>query len=327
MKNELLRSVSRSFYLSIQALPRPLRDPVGLAYLLARTSDTIADTEAIESATRVEMLDGFAEAVAGKSDGREVAEKLRAHFVPRQQNEPEKELISGGAEMFQNLEQTVADDRAEIRRLLAIIIQGQRIDLTRWPSGPLTALSTAEDLREYTYLVAGCVGEFWTNLCLRKVPGFTVRDPEEMKTLGRKYGCGLQLINILRDAGSDLRAGRCYFPEEELRAEKITAAQLLDAPEKFLPIHRRWMDEARGGLDAGLEYCIAINAPRIRIASVLPALIGARTLDLLQENGLRALRERIKVPRAEVRKITASATITLANRSRLRSARARLEQR
>ena len=37
---ELLRPVSRSFYLSIRLLPRALRQPVALAYLLARTSDT-----------------------------------------------------------------------------------------------------------------------------------------------------------------------------------------------------------------------------------------------------------------------------------------------
>ena len=33
-----LRSVSRSFFLSLAILPRPLREPVGLAYLLARRS-------------------------------------------------------------------------------------------------------------------------------------------------------------------------------------------------------------------------------------------------------------------------------------------------
>jgi phytoene/squalene synthetase len=38
------QSVSRSFYLTIRFLPRPLREPVGLAYLLARATDTIADT-------------------------------------------------------------------------------------------------------------------------------------------------------------------------------------------------------------------------------------------------------------------------------------------
>src|SRR5205085_6562347 len=41
---DLLRRVSRSFYLSLAILPRPLREPIGLAYLLARATDTVADT-------------------------------------------------------------------------------------------------------------------------------------------------------------------------------------------------------------------------------------------------------------------------------------------
>ena len=40
----LLASVSRSFYLTIRILPAKLRGPIGLAYLLARASDTIADS-------------------------------------------------------------------------------------------------------------------------------------------------------------------------------------------------------------------------------------------------------------------------------------------
>ena len=43
----LLRQVSRSFYLSLAVLPRSLREPIGLAYLLARAADTIADTRLI----------------------------------------------------------------------------------------------------------------------------------------------------------------------------------------------------------------------------------------------------------------------------------------
>ena len=41
---ELLRDVSRSFYLTLRVLPRPVRPQIGLAYLLARATDTIADT-------------------------------------------------------------------------------------------------------------------------------------------------------------------------------------------------------------------------------------------------------------------------------------------
>src|SRR4030095_9421363 len=44
LRGPLAASVSRSFYLTIRILPRELRGPIGLAYLLARASDTIADS-------------------------------------------------------------------------------------------------------------------------------------------------------------------------------------------------------------------------------------------------------------------------------------------
>ena len=34
----LLRDTSRSFYLTLRVLPKPIRSPIGLAYLLARTT-------------------------------------------------------------------------------------------------------------------------------------------------------------------------------------------------------------------------------------------------------------------------------------------------
>ena len=45
--NRLLKEVSRSFYLTLRALPGAIRPQIGLAYLLARATDTIADTEII----------------------------------------------------------------------------------------------------------------------------------------------------------------------------------------------------------------------------------------------------------------------------------------
>src|SRR5207248_5120127 len=76
---ELLKPVSRSFYISIRLLPRALREPVALAYLLARTSDTIADSSAIEVEKRIELLDRFARAIAGKDQA--VGEELRVLLV------------------------------------------------------------------------------------------------------------------------------------------------------------------------------------------------------------------------------------------------------
>src|SRR5207248_9578984 len=305
---ELLKPVSRSFYISIRLLPKALREPVALGYLLARTSDTIADSSDVEK--RIELLDRFARAIAGKEQA--IGNDLAYLRGSPGMTDGENALLGSADQILLSLQNLSLEDQRDVRELLAIITRGQRQDLTRW-QGQLTALANAEELREYTYLVAGCVGEFWTRICFRKVKSFTAREEADMLELGTNYGRGLQLVNILRDAGSDLRAGRCYFPEDELRAANLSASDLLNAPANFLPIYLRWVAEARAGLDAVLEYSIAINPPRVRVATVLPAMIGVRTLSLIDESGLEAVRTRVKVPRSEVRGMIASTTITLAS--------------
>jgi len=63
----ILRSVSRSFYLSIRFLPQQLREPIALAYLLARTTDTVADTTRIPGAVRMEALKMLSDGIQGKA--------------------------------------------------------------------------------------------------------------------------------------------------------------------------------------------------------------------------------------------------------------------
>jgi farnesyl-diphosphate farnesyltransferase len=128
----------------------------------------------------------------------------------------------------------------------------------------------------------------------------------------------LQLINILRDAGRDLQQGRCYLPVEELSALGVTPEQILSQPEKVEPVLKKWRDAASLGLDAGLEYGCAIDHGRVRCASVLPALIGARTLALLRTAGPNALKDRVKVPRSEIQGLMLWTATTFASASSLR---------
>src|SRR3954454_168752 len=65
LRGPLLRSVSRSFYLSLRFLPKALRDPLSLAYLLARATDTIADTTEAPVPLRTEALRTLAAAIQG----------------------------------------------------------------------------------------------------------------------------------------------------------------------------------------------------------------------------------------------------------------------
>src|SRR5207245_5197586 len=164
------------------------------------------------------------------------------------------------------------------------------------------------------FLVAGCVGEFWTRLCFRHLPKFAELGEDEMFDLGKRYGMGLHWINILGDAGSDLRAGRCYFPEDELAAVHMRAAQIVREPDRFQPIYQKWAEKAERRLAAAMQYSRAIRNRRVRAATVLPALIGARTVALLRDAGLTALQRKVKVQRCEVRRMIACLAFTLADR-------------
>jgi farnesyl-diphosphate farnesyltransferase len=313
LQSTILRSVSRSFYLSIRFLPARLREPISLAYLLARTTDTVADTARISATLRIETLKMLSEGIQGKAS-REVIINHFASFVPLQENTAEQTLLNSLPDCLEWIEQIGGADRDDIRSVLEKITHGQMLDLHRFDNpAEIRALQTAADLDEYTYLVAGCVGEFWTRLCFRHLRDFASLIHDEMLALGRRYGMGLQLINVLRDAGNDLRAGRCYFPEEELGAIGLSAAQILSQSDRFQPVYQRWMEKAQDGLECGLQYARAIRNRRVRAATALPALIGARTLALLREAGASALHHTIKVPRREVRAMILSLALTLAS--------------
>jgi farnesyl-diphosphate farnesyltransferase len=317
LRGSVLRSVSRSFYISVALLPRKLRDPVALAYLLARASDTIADTTGIATDLRMEKLRLLTRAIQTPADREAIAE-LGASLVPLQKNKNEQTLIELIPACLDWLDQIDSDDREEIQSVLEKINHGQHKDLQTFRDpNQVVALQQSADLDEYTYLVAGSAGEFWTRLCFAHLRRFSKRTENEMLELGRTYGMGLQLINILRDAGPDLRAGRCYFPHEELAAARMEPAQILREPQRFQPIYRNWRNKAEEGVRAGIDYGRSIRNRRVRTATILPALIGARTLALLREAGATALHRQIKVSRKEVRSIIARLAITLGSRSQI----------
>jgi farnesyl-diphosphate farnesyltransferase len=294
----LLASVSRSFYLSIRILPRRLRTPIGLAYLLARASDTIADSAEVPVEVRLRHLAAFARMVRiNRPDGlAELQQEIHTTHVG------ETMLLCNLERCLDWLGQLEGKDRGEIVDVLQKIIRGQTLDLERFGGGHhIVALQSAEELDEYTYLVAGCVGEFWTRLCLNHLPGSSMLGLADLRRLGAEYGKGLQLVNILRDLPEDLRNGRCYLPEPELRAAGTSPTPLVDAPEKAQPVFDHWRKRAALQLAHGHEYIAALTSPRLRAACFLPWYLGLRTLRLLGKPGALERTEKVKVPRRTVR--------------------------
>ncbi|MGO8701288.1 MAG: phytoene/squalene synthase family protein [Limisphaerales bacterium] len=301
----LLREVSRSFYLTMRMLPPAIRSQISVAYLLARTTDTIADIELASVELRLAALAALRAAIHGEGKA-----PLDFTLPPGQGLPGERVLLERRAETLELLRRLEESDRRRVREVLDIIISGQELDLTRFGAATakqIAALETDGELDDYTYRVAGCVGEFWTKMC--RAHCLTGGEPDDggLERQGVRFGKGLQLINILRDLPRDLRNGRCYVPRQALAAVDLTPSDLL-SPEKeprFRPLYDTYLALASSHLAAGWEYTERLPRRqfRLRLACAWPLLIGARTVrKLRQENILDATR-RVKITRAEVRSV------------------------
>jgi phytoene synthase len=86
--------------------------------------------------------------------------------------------------------------------MLEEIIDGVEMDLET------VRYETFEALRVYCYRVASAVG-------LVSIEIFGYRDPA-CREYAIQLGLALQMTNIIRDVGKDLRSGRIYLPQEDL---------------------------------------------------------------------------------------------------------------
>ena len=310
-QRQLLRHVSRSFDLSIRLLPKALQAPVAIGYLLARATDTVADTIALPLDQRQVLLDRMTQAIAAPSTSASEdpeLQRLTQAFAAQQTDPHERALMQALPQCLPLLHTLHPADQASVRQVLGHITRGQHLDMARFGPG-LQALQTEAELADYTWLVAGCVGEFWTELCGRHLPGYSRLPQEEMMRIGRQYGMGLQRLNIIRDAGADLAGGRCYWPVETLAQAGLTPTMLAQAAQTpntdtlhaLAPLYTQWLDHTHAQLADGMRYAQALKPLRLRLASALPALIGARTVALLRQAGTAALNQRVKMPRHEVR--------------------------
>ncbi len=301
-----LKHVSRSFYLTLRVLPGEIRTPIGLAYLLARTTDTIADTELVEPDQRLEALEALRERIQGRGEV-----PLDFSSLARQQGTRAEALLLEKCEASLALLRSLPPAEAQlVREVLNTITSGQELDLRRFAGASarsLVALRTDEELDDYTYRVAGCVGEFWTKMCRARLFPRAPVDDAFLLSNGVRFGKGLQLVNILRDVAADLRHGRCYLPAERLAERSLKPEDLLQPANEpqLRPLYQVYLNRAEAHLLAGWAYTNALprRCARVRLACAWPILIGRETLKHLRAGNALDLERRIKVSRRKVRQL------------------------
>lgn len=304
-QSELLKAVSRSFYLSLRFLPAEMREPVSLGYLLARFGDTLADAPGLVEAERLTWLEELRAIVRG---GRDRFEKDPGAIAGRLTHEGERVLVARAEEWIGAYRSLESARRAPLSEALLTILEGQIWDLKAFGKGTF-ACATGEDLLRYAHWVAGSVGEFWTKTAFAVLGGRFAAPGQapSMLASGRKLGQALQLTNILRDLHEDLPRGRCYLPVDELKAAGWSGEGMPSAAE-IAPVFARWIGVCRGFLEEADGYIQAVREPRVRFCTRLPRLLAGKTVDLLEQAGARrVMAERIKISRSEVFKCAARA--------------------
>lgn len=303
--DSLLEKTSRSFYPTLKYLPKKIRGQIGLLYLLARVADTIADSKEGETESLIQALTEYNEVAQGRST------KLPdlAHLADIQANADEGELLRNVQKVVDALKIYTEGDQQRMLECLDVIVGGQILDLQRFgiarEGGNISALQTEQELDDYTYRVAGCVGVFWTKMSLAHIISIPNDKEELFFENGIRFGKALQMINILRDIPEDLRFGRCYIPEPSLEKHGLVPNQLLepDNIDAFRPLYDSYLDLTSGHLDAAVEYIRMLpdRQFRLKAATMLPVLIGQRTVTLLREGNILDSDEKIKITRDEMK--------------------------
>jgi farnesyl-diphosphate farnesyltransferase len=312
--------VSRLFYTTLVVVPEDVRDQVSLAYLFARAADTIADTELIDRPRRLDFLGQLkGQFISDQISWGQIREIQRA-MGPLQQDSSERVLLERLEDCFKLFREFSPDDRRCVQRLMTTLTQGMEMDLSVFPgtsAKDLVALKTVDDLDRYTYYVAGCVGEFWTDLMCAHRRALASWNVREMSEVGVRFGKGLQLTNIVKDIAHDLQKGRCYIPDTILSEAGLKPRDLLNQENlsRFRPVLSKLVHIAIEHLDQGWLYTMSVprHETRLRLSCMWPILSAGESLKLVMNSSdLLNPAVKVKIPRSKVYQIIALTTGTFA---------------
>lgn len=284
--NNILKRVARSFYLTLKILPIEIHDTLSLTYLLARITDNIVDDISVSYYKKIYFIYLLRNEITENTDefNKSSFEKIQLSLL---NSVKDKELLQALPLCLQYfLALPVADKQLAVNTLQIIFSGFEKDTDTFTYRNKMVCFKRITELDKYLYEIAGCVGEFWTELCFLHWPNYSKLSLPEAKSLAVDYGKALQLVNILRDLRTDLQENRCYIPAEQLDKEKIDKTELRNKPQLIFPLVDYWREQAEDYLSSAAKYIINVKIKRLRFALLLPLFIAIKTLDLLEEDYL-----------------------------------------
>lgn len=202
-----LNLVSRSFSFCIERLNSPLKEKIGLSYLLFRVLDTIEDAKWDDQTQKDHFFNLF-ELSLNKPTDKNLDINWLSTFsqsIP----EHEKELLKVTNSLFSDFQNLNEADKKSLSSALITMKNGMQHFNS---ANNELRLKNLKEVNQYCFFVAGIIGELLTNF----ISSFTkVNYSHTVYVNSFHFGLFLQKINILKDQLSDEKEGRFLVPNRD----------------------------------------------------------------------------------------------------------------
>ena len=277
---EVLPRVSRTFAINIRLLSGPLGEAVRVGYLLCRAADALEDSWPGSPGQIRARFECFLDAIGGR---RRAADTLARQAAEVSEAQSDLELLANLPRVWRAFAALPSELRTPVASCVNTLAAGMSRYASRAAARPPGAsyLDTEEELHDYCYVVAGCVGVMLTRLLN------ALERPDAVLANGREHrapavGEALQLTNILLDWPSDTRRGRCYVPAAWLDEFDLTPPMLVGVERPGVSeLAARLETLARAALARVPSYLELISRRhvRYRLFCLWPALWAKASLD------------------------------------------------
>jgi farnesyl-diphosphate farnesyltransferase len=210
---DLLQKTSRTFALTIPLLQEPTRREVGVAYLLFRVIDSFEDATLWAPEKRMRALADFCPLLHDADSNRACIAAEEWVREPPLEHAGYVELIERVPQVLDWYRALRPAAREQIGQHIERTAVGMAEFVGRTNGEGALRLETLLELREYCFVVAGIVGQLLTELYVGGCPQIA-NVADELRARAPRFGEGLQLVNILKDAQPDADEGRVYLPRE-----------------------------------------------------------------------------------------------------------------
>lgn len=283
---EILPAVSRTFALSIEALPEPLRRAIRTSYLLCRIVDTIEDEPDTPDDVRQRQFDTFA---ALLQDAAADPGPLEGLFASGDPDSPDLRLCRHAGAVFREYRDLPPELADAARPHILEMTRGMAEYAGRFRGDELMVLRDMDDLERYCFFVAGTVGNLLTSSFVADQGDALPPDVRQaLSDRAVAFGLGLQLTNIVKDVRADRARGWCFLPRSVCERHGIAPEDLLDPQhrEAAMAVVREVADRATGHLDRAQEYTLLIPAAArdVRLFVLVPLVLALATLTLVRRS-------------------------------------------